>query len=421
MKKRILTGDRPTGPLHLGHYIGSLKNRVKLQNKYDCFFIIADYQVLTDHLSETEKIQKNIKEIVLDYLSVGIDPSRSTIFIQSKIPAIAELTMFFSMMVSFQEVKRNPTVKTEFKLAKERGRVSEISYGFVGYPVSQAADILFVRAHLVPVGKDQLPHIELTQEIARRFNRLFTRVFPIPKPLVGEVPVLPGLDGKKMSKSLGNAIYLSDSPEVVKKKVMKAVTDPARIHPTDKGHPEVCNVFQYHKAFNKKEAKNGALISEFPLGTPPLQYNFPLRNRIIAGMSLATLIIEGKKTSGSLITANIALEEGREVFAVPGPIFSKTSEGPNNLIKEGAHPVTEAKDILTQLNIEKTTKEEREIKGETKEEILIIEFLKQHPGSIDQIIRETKINPSKVNSTLILMEIKGIVKRSGNLYTLAKN
>jgi len=255
MKKRILTGDRPTGPLHLGHYIGSLKNRVKLQDKYDCFFIIADYQVLTDHLSETEKIQKNIKEIVLDYLSVGIDPSRSTIFIQSKVPAIAELTMYFSMMVSLPEVKRNPTVKTELKLAKERGRISEISYGFLGYPVSQAADILFVRAHLVPVGKDQLPHIELTQHIARKFNRLFAKVFPIPQPLVGEVPVLPGLDGKKMSKSLGNAIYLSDSPEVVEKKVMKAVTDPARIHSTDKGHPEVCNVFQYHKAFNKKKVK----------------------------------------------------------------------------------------------------------------------------------------------------------------------
>jgi len=176
-----------------------------------------------------------------------------------------------------------------------------------------------------------------------------------------------------------------------------------------------------NKNLSQKIEKNGALISEFPLGTPPLQYNFPLRNRIIAGMSLATLVIEGKKTSGSLITANIALEEGREVFAVPGPIFSKTSEGPNNLIKEGAHPVTEANDVLSQLNIEKPTKEEVKIKAETKEEGLIIELLKQHPASIDQIIRETKINPSKINSTLILMEIKGMVKRSGNLYTLAKN
>jgi tryptophanyl-tRNA synthetase len=254
-KKRILTGDRPTGPLHLGHYVGSLANRVKLQDEYDCFFIIADYQVLTDHLADTKQIEKNIKDIVLDYLSVGIDPKKSTIFIQSQIPEIAELTMYFSMMTSLSLVERNPTVKTEIKTAREEGRIEEITYGFVGYPVSQAADILFLRAHLVPVGKDQLPHIELTQEIARKFNRLFGKVFPIPEALVGEVPILPGLDGRKMSKSLGNAIYLSDSPEVVEEKVKSAITDPARIHPTDKGHPEICNVFQYHKAFNKEEAR----------------------------------------------------------------------------------------------------------------------------------------------------------------------
>lgn len=253
MKKRILTGERPTGPLHLGHYIGSLENRVKLQDKYDCFFIIADYQVLTDHLTETTKIEKNIKEIILDYLSVGINPQKCTIFIQSKIPAITELTMYFSMMLSLAEVQRNPTVKTELKIAKESGRISDITYGFLGYPISQAADILFVRAHLVPVGKDQLPHIELTREIAKKFNRLFGEVFPIPKALVGEVPLLPGLDSRKMSKSLGNAIYLSDSPETVAKKVMNAITDPARIHPMDKGHPQICNIFQYHKSFNKKE------------------------------------------------------------------------------------------------------------------------------------------------------------------------
>jgi len=255
MKKKILTGERPTGPLHLGHYVGSLANRVRFQNEYDCFFIIADYQVLTDHLADTKQIEKNIKEIILDYLSVGIDPKKCTIFIQSQIPAIAELTMYFSMMTSLAEVERNPTVKTEIKTAREEGRISEITYGFVGYPVSQAADILFVRAHLVPVGKDQLPHIELTQEIARKFNRLFGDVFPIPEALVGEVPLLPGLDGRKMSKSLGNAIYLSDSPEVVVNKVKSAITDPARIHPTDKGHPEICNVFQYHKAFNKEEVE----------------------------------------------------------------------------------------------------------------------------------------------------------------------
>jgi tryptophanyl-tRNA synthetase len=251
-KKRILTGDRPTGSLHLGHYVGSLKNRVKLQDEYDCFFIIADYQVLTDHLKETEKISRFIKEIILDYLSVGIDPKKSTIFIQSQIPEIAELTMYFSMMVSLARVQRNPTVKEEIKASK----LSEVSYGFVGYPISQAADILFVRANLVPVGKDQLSHVEQTKEIAKTFNRLFGKVFPIPEALVGKVGRLPGLDGQKMSKSRGNAIYLSDSHETVSRKVMSAITDPARIHPRDRGHPDVCNIFHYHKSFNKGEAKD---------------------------------------------------------------------------------------------------------------------------------------------------------------------
>ena len=255
MKKRILTGDRPTGPLHLGHYAGSLENRVKFQDEYECFFIIADYQFLTDHLKETKKIEKNIKEIVLDYLSVGIDPERSTIFVQSLIPQIAELTMYFSMMTSLAEVQRNPTVKTEFKTAKEKGKISEITYGFVGYPVSQAADILSVRAHLIPVGEDQLAHIELTREIARRFNRLFKEVFPIPEGLAGRAARLPGLDNQKMGKSLGNAIYLSDSSEVVCQKVSTAITDPARIHPTDLGHPAICPVFQYHQTFNKEESR----------------------------------------------------------------------------------------------------------------------------------------------------------------------
>lgn len=246
MKKRILTGDRPTGPLHLGHYVGSLENRIALQDQYDCFFIIADYQVLTDHLRETKKIGEFIKEIVLDYLAIGIDPAKSTIFVQSKVPEIAELTVYFSMLVSLAKVLRNPTVKEEIKAAE----IPEASYGFVGYPISQAADILSVRAHLVPVGEDQVAHIEQTREIARTFNRLFGPVFPVPEALIGRVARLPGLDSQKMSKSRGNAIFLSDSPKTVRKKIDKAITDPARIHPTDKGHPEICNIFQYHKAFN---------------------------------------------------------------------------------------------------------------------------------------------------------------------------
>jgi len=249
IRKRILTGDRPTGPLHLGHYVGSLENRVKLQDKYECFFIISDYAYITDRLVETKKLNNNVKSLVLDYLSVGIDPKRSTIYVQSKIPQVAELALLFSMFVTLSRLKRNPTIKEEIK---DRG-ISKASYGFMGWPIIQAADILCVRANLVPVGEDQVPHIEQTREIARDFNRLFGKVFPIPEVLTGKLARLPGLDGRKMSKSLGNAINLSDSPKQVKEKINRAITDPKRIHPSDKGHPEICNIFQYYKAFNKEE------------------------------------------------------------------------------------------------------------------------------------------------------------------------
>lgn len=245
MKKIILTGDRPTGPLHLGHYVGSLKNRVDFQDKYDSYFIIADYQVLTDQLSKTENIEKNIREIVLDYLSVGIDPKKSTIFIQSQIPEIAELTFLFSMLITVARAERNPTVKDEIRASGTK----KASLGFISYPVSQAADILCVRADAVPVGKDQLPHIEITREIASDFNRLFGKVFPIPEAIMGQTPTLPGLDGQKMSKSRSNAIFLSDDKKTVEEKVMKAITDPKKIRIDDPGRPEICNIYQYYEAF----------------------------------------------------------------------------------------------------------------------------------------------------------------------------
>jgi tryptophanyl-tRNA synthetase len=251
-KKRILTGDRPTGPLHIGHYVGSLENRVKLQDKYDCFFIIADYQYLTDGLKQTENVQEYIREVVLDWLAVGMDPEKATFFIQSQIPEIAELTMIFSMMVTLARLHRNPTVKEEFKTSG----LHAMSYGFLGYPVSQAADILVVRSHLVPVGDDNMPHVEQTREIARSFNSIFGEVFPVPEGLVGETARLPGLNGQKMSKSMNNAIYLKDTPEEVNQKVSMAITDPARIKATDIGHPDVCNIFKYHLAFNKTETKD---------------------------------------------------------------------------------------------------------------------------------------------------------------------
>jgi len=264
MKKRILTGDRPTGPLHLGHYVGSLENRVKLQNEYDCFFIIADYQVLTDHLYETKNVAQNIVEIMLDYLSIGLDPTKSTFFIQSRIPEIAELTMYFSMLVSLPRVQRNPTVKEEMKAAKIGKK--EISYGFVGYPISQAADILVVRANLVPVGEDQLSHLEQTREIARTFNRIFGKVFPVPEPLLGRFPRLPGIDGQKMSKSRNNAIYLKDTPEEVARKVMQTYTDPTRIHTTDPGHIKGNVVFSYLDAFCPDRQEVEELKSKYRRG-----------------------------------------------------------------------------------------------------------------------------------------------------------
>ncbi len=248
IKKRILTGDRPTGPLHLGHLVGSLQNRVKLQDDYDCFFIIADYQALTDHLTETELVEENAIEIVLDWLSVGLNPEKSTFFIQSRIPEIADLTMYFSMLVTLARLHRNPTVKEEIK----NSGIPHISYGFLGYPLSQAADILVVRAQLVPVGEDQLPHIEQTREIARTFNGLFKEIFPIPQGLVGNVPRLPGLDGQKMGKSANNAIFLKDSPREIRRKIDSAITDPQRIRVTDLGHPEICSIYQYHIAFNQR-------------------------------------------------------------------------------------------------------------------------------------------------------------------------
>jgi tryptophanyl-tRNA synthetase len=249
-KKRILTGDRPTGSLHLGHYVGSLANRVKLQDEYDSYIIIADVQALTTHWEKDENLSRDIFQISSDYLAAGLNPEKSTLFIQSMIPEIHELTMYYSMYTSVNVLRHNPTIKTE---AAQHG-FSDMTYGFLGYPVSQAADISIFKAHLVPVGEDQIPHIELARKIVRRFNDLYKPVLVEPEVLVGEVPRLIGLDGKaKMSKSLNNAIFLADTPDEVQKKVRNAVTDPARIKKTDPGHPEICTVYEYHRVFNAGE------------------------------------------------------------------------------------------------------------------------------------------------------------------------
>ena len=253
MKKRILTGDRPTSRLHIGHYVGSLENRVKLQNEYEQFVIIADVQALTTHFEHPDILKQNVYDLCIDYLSVGIDPEKSHIFIQSMVPQIAELTVLYSMFVMVNALKHNPTIKTE---AAQYG-YKDMSYGFLGYPVSQAADITFCKADLVPVGEDQLPVVEVTRKIVRRFNSLYKPVLKEPDTLLGTCPRLVGLDGSaKMSKSMGNAIFLSDDSETILAKVKTAVTDPGRITLKDKGNPEICVVSAYHRIFNQNEHEN---------------------------------------------------------------------------------------------------------------------------------------------------------------------
>ena len=252
-KKRVLTGDRPTGRLHIGHYFGSLKRRVEMQNEYDEYILVADVQALTDNFNNPEKVRKNVREVVIDYLSVGIDPNKATIYIQSMIPEIAELTVYYSNLVTIARLQRNPTVKTEIAQKKELFGES-VTYGFLGYPVSQAADITALMGEIVPAGEDQEPLIEQCREIVRKFNSIYGDVLIEPEILLSENKRIKGLDGNdKMGKSLGNAIYLSDSEEEVNKKVMSAVTDPNRIKKDDLGNPDICMVAYYHKLFTSKD------------------------------------------------------------------------------------------------------------------------------------------------------------------------
>ncbi len=250
LKKRILTGDRPTGRMHLGHYVGSLENRLRLQQEYECFFIIADLHTLTtqpDKASISE-IGDNIREMVLDYLGIGIDPEISTIFVQSAVHETYELNLIFEMLVSIPRLEWVPSLKEMAQAAN----LDSMPFGLLGYPVLQAADILLPRAHLVPVGKDNEAHVEVTREIARRFNHLYGEIFPIPDVMVGEVPSLVGTDGQaKMSKSLNNAIFLSDDEQTVNAKVRGMYTDPKRIRADIPGQVEGNPVFIYHDIFNR--------------------------------------------------------------------------------------------------------------------------------------------------------------------------
>lgn len=268
-KPRLLTGDTSTGRLHLGHWVGSIENRVKMQDDYECYFIIANIQALTTRLERPQEVHDNVMQLMLDYLAVGIDPKKSTIFVQSEIPAIAELTVFFSLLVPYPRLMRNPTIKDEIR---DKNLGNNYSMGFLLYPISQVADILAFRPKIVPVGEDQAPHLELTREVARRFNQVFCQVdshiedqyhlekgglFPIVETKLGRTRRLigigpPGPDGNfyKMSKSLNNAIFLSDDPDTIKNKVMSMYTDPKRLKATDPGQIENNPLWIFHETFN---------------------------------------------------------------------------------------------------------------------------------------------------------------------------
>ncbi len=330
-KSIVLTGDRPTGKIHIGHYVGSLLNRLKLQDEYDtCFYMVADIQALTDNADNPQKVRDHVMEVVLDNLAVGVDPKKTHMFIQSMIPEIAELTVLFMNLVTVQQLSHNPTIKTE---AAQKGyslssRLEEsednseedtkkgIPLGFLAYPVSQAADILFAKANLVPVGEDQMPVIEQANDIVKKFNSIYgVEVFPKIKGLVGDVPRLVGTDGSaKASKSLGNAIYLSDSPEEIERKVMSMYTDPLRIKKTDAGKVEGNVVFTYLDIFARPEVK--AHVED-------------LKKRYTLGGDTAPGDVEIKKLLIEELRALIdPIRARREAFAADMPAVEK-------ILKEG--------------------------------------------------------------------------------------
>ncbi|MBN2104111.1 tryptophan--tRNA ligase [bacterium] len=262
-KKRILSGMRPTGRLHLGNYVGALENWIELQKTYHSFHMVADWHMLTTAPETTKEIRENSIEVVIDWLSAGLDPEKSPLFVQSHVREHAELYLVFSMLITVARLQRNPTVKEQ---ARDLGLEANMSFGHLGYPVLQAADILIYKADAVPVGEDQAPHVEICRELARRFNYVYREVFPEPETILTKFARLPGLDNKKMSKSMDNCIFLSDSPEAIQKKVMQAYTDPTRVRKTDPGHPEGCVVFAYHQKFDpdtlaqvKRDCKAGKL------------------------------------------------------------------------------------------------------------------------------------------------------------------
>jgi tryptophanyl-tRNA synthetase len=252
MSKRVVTGYRPTGRLHLGHLLGNIESMLELQATHECFFFIADWHALTTDYEDSSQIDANTRELVLDWIAAGIDPFRASIYKQSDVPQVAELALYFSMLTPLGWLERNPTYKEQLRELEGR----EITtHGFLGYPVLQAADIAIVRGDLVPVGEDQLPHLELSREIVRRFNRLYADVFPEPQPILTEVRRVLGPDGRRMSKSYGNVIWLGDPPERIAEAVRSAITDPAKVKLGDPGTPEICNVYHWWRSFFPEEGE----------------------------------------------------------------------------------------------------------------------------------------------------------------------
>ena len=325
-KGTILSGMRPTGALHLGNYFGALENWVRLQNEYECFFFVADYHALTTGYENTDDFKDNITSLLVDWLAAGLDPEKCTLFLQSSIKEHAELHLLFSMNLPLSWLYRCPTYKDQISQMKDKNITT---YGFLGYPCLMATDILVYKADFVPVGEDQLPHIEMTREIARRFNFLYnTEVFPEPQPLLTKAKVLPGLDGRKMSKSYNNTIALSDSPDVVKKKIMSMVTDPARIHKTDPGHPEVCSVFAYHKLFSEsiineieqdcRKGEIGCVACKKKLAVNIAQMLTPIYERRLEWLKrtddIRDIILEGNKRAR--VIAERTMDEVRKVMKI---------------------------------------------------------------------------------------------------------
>jgi len=325
--KRVVSGIRATGQLHIGHLVGALQNYLKLQEEYQSFFFIADLHALTTNYEHTEMLKGNRVEVMLDMLSVGLDPQKCTLFVQSEVPEHTYLHLLLSMIVPIPWVERNPTVK---EMIRDLNLKENASYGLLGYPILMTTDIIIYKAHYVPVGKDQLPHLEISREIVRRFNGLYGELFVEPQAMLTEFPYLPGVDGRKMSKSLDNDIKIADSQEQTTKKIVSAVTDPQKVRLHDIGHPDICTVFTYQKVFNKEDAeeikkdcKSGALGCVACKKRLAAKLNDSLKDIRAKRMELNNNIqdVEETFTEGSKKARSIAtktLEEAMSLMKIDG-------------------------------------------------------------------------------------------------------